>query len=123
MKTKLFLVGMALTAMVAVSTAQTPAGHGHGAGQGICTEECENFVDNNNDGICDNYEGGTHAERNGLRRGLAWNGANATARGIGQAFRRDQVIGSGQAYMYGQGRGPASEGKHLYGPGNRVTSE
>jgi hypothetical protein len=123
MKTKLFLVGLALTAMVAVSSAQVGAGHGHGAGQGICTEECEDFVDNNNDGICDNYEYGTHAERNGLRRGLVRNGANATARGIGQSFLRGQVTGSGLAYMNNQGRGPASEGKHLYGPGNRVTSE
>ncbi|MBN2482101.1 MAG: hypothetical protein JXB19_10195 [Bacteroidales bacterium] len=111
MKTKLFLVGLALAAMVAVTSAQTPAGNGRGAGQGIGTEQCEDFVDNDNNGICDNYEDGRKLDGTGNRNGLAWIRENESKPGYGQGLR------------YGQGRGPAAEGRHLYGPGNRVSSE
>lgn len=129
MKTKLFLTGLALTAMVAFSSAQVGTGNGNGYGNGTCDENCVNFVDNDNDGVCDNYAEGLHAEANGLHRGRAWTGKTDTEQVTGQflrrgqAFRAGQSLPAGQDYGYGQGRGPAAEGRHLYGPGYRVVSE
>ncbi|MBN1159512.1 MAG: hypothetical protein JXA61_09040 [Bacteroidales bacterium] len=125
MKTKLFFIGLALTAMAAVSSAQEPAGNGRGAGQGVCTEACENFVDNNNNGICDNYEDGRKLDGTGYRKGLAWIRENAIRPGYGQGLRYGQGRGpvTEGKHLYGPGRGPAAGGKHLYGPGNRVINE
>ena len=120
MKTKLFLTGLALAAMVTIASAQV--GNGNGSGDGVCDGTCENFVDANNDGICDNYAEGNQTG-NGLRRGLAGNGTNAVAEGLGQAFRHGQTAATGRTFGFVQGRGPASEGRHLYGPGYRVNSE
>lgn len=122
MKTKLFLTGLALAAMVTFASAQVGNGNGNGYGNGVCDGTCENFVDANNDGICDNYAEGTQAG-NGYRRGPAANAANAVAQELGQAFRHGQTAVTTRPFGYGQGRGPASEGRHLYGPGYRVNSE
>ena len=110
MKTKLFLTGLALAALIAFSSAQAPANDGRGAANGVCSEECVNFVDNNNDGVCDNHQDNQVSAGNGYRLRLAWFRGNGNRQG------------NGQGYRYGSGFRPGA-GKHLYGQGNCVVAE
>jgi hypothetical protein len=57
MKAKIFLTGLALMAVTAFASAQNPVngrGNGNGNGKGTCQGTA--FVDNNKNGVCDNYE-------------------------------------------------------------------
>ncbi len=57
MKAKLFITGLALMAATAIVSAQTPDSTKRG-GHGKCNEtgKCAQFVDNNKNGVCDNFE-------------------------------------------------------------------
>lgn len=84
MKTKLFLSMAAFIALTVIASAQTttqnPNPAGQGRGQGTA------WVDANNDGVCDNF--------------------NGPHMGQGQRNGRGQAQGIGQGRAYGQGRGP-----------------
>jgi hypothetical protein len=55
MKAKIFLTGLAMVAVFAITNAQTPV---NGKGKGNCNGTCKGsaFVDANKNGICDTYE-------------------------------------------------------------------
>lgn len=87
MKTKLFITALALAAVTTIASAQTQGseqGQRDGKGNGAA------FIDNNKDGVCDNYENGTP------RQGMA----NKKGQGKGQGYHR----GNGRSGK-GQGRG------------------
>jgi hypothetical protein len=95
MKTKLFLTGLALIAATSVLTAQTSNGNqakGR-SGQGV------EYVDSNNDGVCDNYVAG-QGQGNGT--GMAMRGGN----GQGQGKRNGN--GEGIGNRNGNGNGDVS---------------
>ena len=77
MKAQIFLTGLAIVALTTFATAQNPRG-GRGNGNGNCngTGKGIAFVDNNKDGICDNYGTGKSAAQRGKRDG--------TGNGLGQ---------------------------------------
>jgi len=58
MNTKLFILGFLLMASTALVSAQC---QGKGKGNGHCNSTCKDsaYVDNNKNGICDNYENRT----------------------------------------------------------------
>lgn len=66
MKARIFLTGVAMMALTSVAFAQTPV-----RGNGNCTGTCTgiNFVDSNNDGVCDNYGTNKSAAQRGKRDG------------------------------------------------------
>lgn len=96
MKTRLFLTVVAMTAVTVIATAQTaeqnPAQTGKGRAAG------NEWVDADNDGVCDNYENGT---RPGRRSYSAGEGQAAAKRGPGKGH------GLAQGARNGQGRGQA----------------
>ena len=79
MKTKLFLTGLAMIATTAIMSAQGP---GRGAGRCNGTGRGTACVDNNKNGVCDNYE-----NRATTRQGKA----TSTGRGYGQGRGRNFV--------------------------------
>lgn len=92
MKTKLLITGLAIMAMSTLVNAQnTTKGQRllNGTGKGPA------YVDNNNNGICDNYENGSPVLTRGRRN---VNGVNRQAPGQGQ--RSGNRMGRGQ----GQGK-------------------
>ncbi len=58
MKARFFLTGLALVAVTAIASAQTPVAP---KGPGTCTgtAKCTSFVDANKNGICDTFENRT----------------------------------------------------------------
>lgn len=68
MKAQIFLTGLAIVALTTFSTAQNPRS---GRGNGNCngTGKGSAFVDNNKDGVCDNYGTGKSAAQRGKRDG------------------------------------------------------
>jgi len=87
MKTKLFLTGLALTTLVTVASAQTSTTATNAKnGRAVGTS----FVDNNKNGVCDNYE-----NRSGARQG------NGYCRGKGNQSGR----GNGKGLGNGKGNG------------------
>lgn len=108
MKTRLFLTVAAFVAMTALVSAQdTPqstaqTGRGRAAGN--------EWVDADNDGVCDNYENGTRMGRRAYSAGASMTAANRGAgRGIGQGIRmvNGRGMGRGQAVTAGRGMGRA----------------
>jgi hypothetical protein len=71
MKTKLFLTGLALMAVTTFMNAQTPESKTcKGQGNGKCKGAA--YVDNNKNGVCDNYEtrsANGNSKCNGLGKG------------------------------------------------------
>jgi len=90
MKRKIFITGIALAAFVFIAGAQNPDENRiNTVNQGVQCD-CPNFIDANNDGVCDNYEeGGSYGLGNG--KGKA-EGANY-GRGAGQGYRHGQSQG------------------------------
>jgi hypothetical protein len=92
MKTKLFLTGLALAALVTVASAQTTANNAKN-GRGTRTS----FVDNNKNGVCDNYE-----NRSGGRQGNAYckgkgrQNGRGNGKGLGKGNGRGNGTGNGQ---------------------------
>lgn len=81
MKTRLFFTGLAIMAATTFATAQD--GMGKGRGQCNGTGKCSSFVDNNKNGVCDNYEsraangkGNGHCNRHGQGKGKNFVDAN-----------------------------------------------
>ena len=66
MKAQIFLTGLAIVALTTFATAQNPR-----SGRGNCngTGKGSAFVDNNKDGICDNYRTGKSAAQKGKKDG------------------------------------------------------
>lgn len=94
MKTKVLITGLALFAITTVGFSQKANPQGmQGRGQGNQTA----FVDDNNDGVCDNYENGPSGQRPGEGRG------NGMHQGMNQG-RQGQGM-KGQGMMKGQGKG------------------
>jgi hypothetical protein len=68
MKTQIFLTGLVLVALTTFASAQNPRcgrgnGNCNGTGKGVA------FVDNNKDGVCDNYGTGKSGAQKGKRDG------------------------------------------------------
>lgn len=64
MKVRIFLTGLAIMALTTLATAQNPRcgrgnGNCNGTGKGVA------FVDNNKDGVCDNFGAGKSAAQKG----------------------------------------------------------
>ena len=118
MKTRLFFTVAAFVAMTAIAAAQTTettpgqAGKGRAAGN--------EFVDADNDGVCDNYTNGTRPGRRaysggenqaathrgpGKGQGLAQGPRNGQGRGQGVAAGRGAGRGAGQGQGTAPGRG------------------
>jgi len=81
MKAQIFLTGLAIMALTTFATAQNPQG---GRGNGNCngTGKGVAFVDNNKDGVCDNFRTGKSAAQKGKGNGTGT--CNGTGRGQGQ---------------------------------------
>lgn len=97
MKTRLFITMAAFVALTVAASAQTtgkttaPAQQGNGQGTA--------WVDNNNNGVCDNYENGTR-----MGRGQAAGKGQAMHHGRGRGAGRGQ--GMAQARGTGRNQGP-----------------
>ncbi len=98
MKTKLFLIAVAMVAFVGTSYAQTKAGKRQGkAATGTETVQTDafnkgyNYVDANNDGVCDNFENNTYrrGDGKGLRDG------SGRSNGKGQGLHQGKRDGTG----------------------------
>jgi len=90
MKTKIFLTGLVLLAFTAVVNAQNPVG-GKGNGYGRCNGPCKGttMVDNNKNGICDNFE--NRKGNSGGQRGNGNGNCNGTGQGQKQGKGRNFV--------------------------------
>ena len=66
MKARIFFTGVAIMALTSFAFAQNPV-----RGNSNCTGTCKgiNFVDSNNDGVCDNYGTNKSAAQRGKRDG------------------------------------------------------
>lgn len=84
MKTKFVVFSLAVVSMSIMSMAQTTANKGKGVVANRTNTTCSAYVDNNKNGICDNYEA-RHAN-------------GAVGRGNGQ--------GRGRGFGQGRGQGP-----------------
>lgn len=94
MKTKIFLTGLALMAVTAMVSAQDPvAVKGNGYGRCCGSGKGSAFVDNNKNGICDNFENRT-ASKSGNRR-------NENCTGNGQGRKQ----GKGRNFVDANGNG------------------
>lgn len=91
---KLFLTGLALTAIVAVSNAQTTANNGRGNGNSQGTNTA--FVDENKNSTCDNYENRSTTNQ----KGKAYKKAKENRSGQGNGQRN----GKGNKHGKGQGQ-------------------
>lgn len=60
------------------------------------TTQSQRFIDNNNDGVCDNYE-------SGLCPGVGQGYGNGVCQGQGQGYGNGYGAGAGQGYGYNQG--------------------
>lgn len=115
MKTKVLLIGLALAAFTTTSFAQT-------AKTGTATETTTNqakracFVDNNGNGICDNFENGTCKIGNG--KGLMDGTGNREGVRDGSGAGRRNGIGNANGVRQGKGRGNRGNGP-MNGTGNR----
>jgi hypothetical protein len=92
MKTKIFLTGMALLAFTMIVSAQDPSAR-RGNGNGRCNGPCKgsSMIDNNKNGICDNFE-----NRKGNSSGQRGNGnCNGTGQGQRQGKGRNFVDANG----------------------------
>ena len=96
MKTKIFLTGLALMALTMIVSAQDqPAGRGYGNGRCNGSGKGSAMVDNNKNGICDNFE-----NRKGNSSGTRGNG-NCNGTGQGQK----QGKGKGRNFVDANGNG------------------
>jgi hypothetical protein len=98
MKTKGFLLTLALVAFIGVVDAQNQSKTQKQTNKETATntQRGKAFVDNNNNGICDNFEYGTprNPAANGTQRLLDGSGrknGNATGQRNGQGFRRNNA--------------------------------
>lgn len=98
MKTKLFLIAVAVMAFVGTSYAQTKADKTTGKAaadtetvQTDAANRGPNYVDANNDGVCDNFENNTNrrGDGKGLRDG------SGRRNGKGQGMRHGKRDGTG----------------------------
>lgn len=88
MKAQIFLTGLAIVALTTFANAQNPRGGNgncNGTGKGIA------FVDNNKDGVCDNYSTDKSAAQKGKRAGSG----NCVGQGKGNNSGKKQGSGSG----------------------------
>ena len=83
MKARIFLSGLALVAVTAIASAQTPVTP---RGPGTCTgkAKCSAFVDANNNGICDTYENRTPTRTVGKANGTGTCTGVGTGPGLGK---------------------------------------
>ena len=119
MKTKLFFMAVALVGMTATASAQTPVKKVQAENQQVSTQKAGNFVDANNNKVCDNFENNT--ARQGKGQGLK----NGTGRGQGNGLkngkgRRACVNGTGGA---GVGNGTGKRDGSGKGVGNFVDAD
>lgn len=98
MKTKGFLLTLALVAFMGVADAQNQSTTQKQTNKETTsiTQRGKAFVDNNNNGICDNFENGTprNPAANGKQRLLDGSGrknGNATRQRNGQGFQRNNT--------------------------------
>jgi len=104
MKTRLFFTALAFMALTVIASAQTGGQAGKPAGQGNAQGAA--WVDANNDGVCDNFTGGTRQGRGpGNGQGQAACTGRGPGHGKGQGFHNGQGKGQGTAAGAGQGRG------------------
>jgi hypothetical protein len=97
MKTKLFFTALAILAASMVINAQAPGNKG---GKGLCngTFKSQAYVDNNKNGICDNYENrnsGTPAQK-----GKGIGKCNGTGQGTGQGKCQGKGNGQGKGINF-----------------------
>ena len=94
MKATIFLSGLALVAMTAMASTQSPVGP-KGKGQGNCngTAQCAAFVDANKNGLCDTFENRTTSASKGKRNGTG------TCTGNGQGQGKGQGKGKGKSFV------------------------
>ena len=85
MKAKIFLTGFALVALTTFASAQNPQG---GRGNGNCngTGKGAAFVDNNKDGVCDNYGTEKSGAQKGKRDGTGRGQGKGQGKGKGKNF-------------------------------------
>ena len=103
MKTKLFLTVVFLTALFAVTNAQTNTDNEKGT---LTTQvNNPNFVDADNDGTCDNFENRQTSGKKGqgIRKGQG--NRLGQCNGQGRGKRIGNGNGKGQGRCNGQGRG------------------
>lgn len=106
MKTRLFITMAAFVALTITASAQasvkTSAPAQQGKNQGIA------WVDNNHNGVCDNYENGTRmrlGQTAGKGQAVSHGRGMGTGRGQGMAQGRGARRGQGMAQGRGTGRG------------------
>ena len=109
MKTKLFITAIAIAAVTTMASAQ-----GKSTAQdqkAVKQASAENYVDANNNGVCDYYEANGRNDGNGRRMGNARGvqGRRGMAAGQGRGMRPAQGRGMGP----GQGKGLAPGGPNF----------
>lgn len=94
MQTRILFIGLALTAFLAVGNAQTTT-------ENTTKKQTQtSFVDDNNNGVCDNYEARA-ATRQGNGQGKAY--CRGQGNGNGQCLRQGNRNGQGKGQGNGQG--------------------
>lgn len=108
MKTKLFITGLAIAAITTMATAQEKSTT---QDPKAVTQASGNYVDADNDGVCDYYEANGRKNGNGHKMGnaRAAHGRQGMAAGQGRGMRPAQGCGMGP----GQGKGLAPGGQNF----------
>lgn len=131
MKTKAFITAMALVATIGLATAQNQNQAAKETAK--TTQNGPAFVDNNNNGVCDNYENGTPGNPNANGKQRLFDGSGR-GQGKGQGLRNGRGQGrnfvdadkDGVCDNYengtpgGQGRGPGKGTGLRNGKGSAV---
>jgi hypothetical protein len=96
MRAKLFLTGIALTALTTIAFTQQP---GSGQGQGHGKGKASSFVDANKNGICDNYENKTANIDGKSKNGTACMGGCSQRAGQGSGQNKETGRGKGRNFV------------------------
>ncbi len=109
MKTKLFITGLAFTALATMAAAQNKSAAQY---QKAVTQSARgNYSDENKNGVCDYYEANGRFNGNGHRMGNAQ--TSQCRRGMVSGQGRGKVMVQGRGMGPGKGRGAAPGGKNF----------